>query len=86
MRLDPERWRELQEGNDRLALLGSAMFFGAMHSEIWPTPVPLFFLGLALGWVYWRGRSLLSTIVLHALFNAVAFLSLLWPELALRVN
>jgi membrane protease YdiL (CAAX protease family) len=39
-------------------------------------PVPLFLLALALGYIYHRTHRLLPVFVLHALFNAFAFVSL----------
>jgi membrane protease YdiL (CAAX protease family) len=56
---------------------GTALLFAAFHSFAWPTPVPLFFLGLVLGWLARRTGSLVGPIVLHALFNAVACVLLL---------
>jgi membrane protease YdiL (CAAX protease family) len=34
--------------------------------------------GLALGWLAYRTQSLWSGIIVHALFNTVAFLVLVW--------
>jgi membrane protease YdiL (CAAX protease family) len=59
------------------AIAGSALLFAAMHSEAWPTPVPLFFLALALGWLAYRCRNLIAPIVLHSLFNSISTLILL---------
>ena len=41
-----------------------------MHYQVWPSPVPLFILGVALGWLAHRSRGLFAPILLHALFNA----------------
>ncbi|MCS6851618.1 MAG: CPBP family intramembrane metalloprotease [Gemmataceae bacterium] len=57
-------------------LLGTALLFAVSHAFVWPTPVPLFVLGLALGWLAWRTQSLVAPFVLHSLFNAVATLAL----------
>ena len=59
------------------AIYGSAALFGAVHAAIWPTPIPLFFLGLALGYVAIRSGSILGPVVMHGLFNAVSFAFLL---------
>jgi membrane protease YdiL (CAAX protease family) len=72
LQLDPVRWKAFEAGNVRLALLGSAMLFAVVHSAAWPSPIPLFLLGLALGWLAQRTQSLLGPIVMHACFNAVA--------------
>ena len=37
----------------------SAAFFALVHSAVWPTPIPLFFLGLGLGWLAVRTRGIL---------------------------
>lgn len=58
-------------------LLGTAVLFAAMHSSVWPSPVPLFVLALALGWLAYRTQSLVAPLVLHALFNAVACVQVL---------
>ena len=50
----------------------SAAFFGLVHSGVWPSPIPLFFLGLGLGWLAVRTRGVLVPIVVHGLFNAVS--------------
>ena len=58
------------------AIFGTSLLFGVFHSTVWPTPIPLFVLGLVLGWLAYRTQSLTAPIVLHALFNAVACLGL----------
>jgi membrane protease YdiL (CAAX protease family) len=55
-----------------LAVWATAGFFAAVHSNVWPTPVPLFGLGLALGWLTVRTGGVLAGTVLHGLFNAVS--------------
>jgi membrane protease YdiL (CAAX protease family) len=52
----------------------SAAVFGIAHLQL-DVFVPLFALGLALAWVYKRTGSLWTSIVFHALFNAVAVLA-----------
>jgi membrane protease YdiL (CAAX protease family) len=53
-------------------ILGSSLLFAAFHTGAWPSPVPLFFLAIALGWLADRSRGLVGPITLHALFNAVS--------------
>jgi membrane protease YdiL (CAAX protease family) len=60
----------------------SALLFAAAHSEVWPTPIPLFILGLALGYLAYRTQSLAAPILLHGLFNCIALLALLYGLLA----
>jgi membrane protease YdiL (CAAX protease family) len=58
------------------AVFGTALFFAAVHSFAWPTPVALFILGLGLGWLAVRTRSLIAPVVVHSLFNGVSYLLL----------
>jgi membrane protease YdiL (CAAX protease family) len=55
----------------------SAALFAAIHSSVWPTPIPLFVLGLGLGWVAVRTNSVLAPAVVHGLFNTVSVLFVL---------
>jgi membrane protease YdiL (CAAX protease family) len=64
------------------AICATSLFWAMMHANIWPTPVPLFVLGLGLGYLAYRTQSLVAPLVLHALFNGVACLMLLYPQLA----
>lgn len=54
----------------------SAAFFSVAHMDVYVLPV-IFILGLALGYVYHRSRSLLAPLTLHVLFNAHGTLMLL---------
>ena len=56
---------------------GSAALFAAVHSAVWPTPIPLFALGLGLGWVAVRTKGLLAPFLVHGLFNTVSVLFVL---------
>ena len=62
--------------NARLGVYGSAALFALAHG--WPQSVPLFLLGLALGWLALRTQSLIGPMVCHGLFNSVACLALYW--------
>ena len=59
-------------------IFGTALIFAIFHANVWPTPVPLFALGLALGYLAYRTQSLVAPIVLHGLFNGVTALALLY--------
>ena len=61
-------------------LFATAVLFAWVHVSVWPSPVPLVWLALGLGWLAWRGHSLAGAIVLHAVFNAVACAALLWDR------
>lgn len=54
------------------AVYSSAAFFGVIHSAVWPSPIPLFVLGLGLGWLAMRTRGVLVPTIVHGLFNAVS--------------
>jgi membrane protease YdiL (CAAX protease family) len=58
-------------------ILVSSLFFALAHFGYGPEPVPLFFLAIALGYVYQRTHRILPSIVTHALFNAFAMF-ILW--------
>ncbi len=68
-------WPRWKLANARWAIVGSAMLFALVHP--WPTPIPLFFFGLVVGWLAYRTQNLVPGIVLHSLFNLVAFF-ILW--------
>jgi membrane protease YdiL (CAAX protease family) len=52
------------------AIFGTSLVFACMHTSVWPTPIPLFVLGLGLGVLAQRTRSLVGPIVIHSLFNS----------------
>ncbi len=55
-----------------IANLMVAMLFAALHITEWPAPVPLFFLALALGWLYRKSGSLVLVIAAHATLNLIS--------------
>lgn len=59
------------------AVYASAALFAAVHSTVWPSPVPLFLLGLGLGWLALRTGGVLTPVIVHGLFNAVSVLYVL---------
>jgi membrane protease YdiL (CAAX protease family) len=71
------RSRALPCGDAARAIFASALLFAVFHSPVWPTPVPLFALGLILGFLAYRTQSLVAPILLHALFNAVPTIQIL---------
>jgi membrane protease YdiL (CAAX protease family) len=54
------------------AVYATAALFALLHSPIWPSPIPLFLLGLGLGWLAVRTRGVLVPVIVHGLFNAVS--------------
>jgi membrane protease YdiL (CAAX protease family) len=69
------------QAGERSGLFASAVLFAWVHAKVWPSPVPLLYLALGLGWLAWRGRSLVGCLVLHAVFNAVACILLIGSAL-----
>jgi membrane protease YdiL (CAAX protease family) len=67
--------RLIPDGNVARAIYGTALVFAVFHSA-WPQPVPLFVLGLALGYLAYRTQSLIPPMVLHALFNGATCVTL----------
>jgi membrane protease YdiL (CAAX protease family) len=58
------------------AVFTNGLFFAAMHSNAWPSPIPLLVLGIGLAWVTYRTSSLVPAVTIHALFNAVSAVAL----------
>ncbi len=54
----------------------SGVLFAIAHLNLGDL-LPLSLLGMILGFVYWRSRNLLSSILLHSLWNSGSFVSLL---------
>lgn len=66
----------------RKAIIWSAVLFGVLHMNPWQA-IPAFCLSLAIGWIYWRTRSLWPCIFMHAVNNSLAFLMLIvFPDAA----
>lgn len=53
------------------AILISAIFFGAMHLNPWQA-IPAFFGGLFIGWVYYKTRTVIPGMIIHATINTMA--------------
>ncbi len=54
-----------------VAVVGVAFSFAAVHFTAWPDPLPLIPLSLVFGYIYYRRRSYLANVVMHALFNGL---------------
>lgn len=59
------------------AIVATAVLFAAYHATAW-TMVPLFVLGVALGWLAWSRGSVRSAIALHALYNGIVVAAAYW--------
>jgi membrane protease YdiL (CAAX protease family) len=55
-----------------MPVLISSFIFGAVHFEAMPSPIPLFFFALALGYVYRQTHRLLPSVVAHMCLNALS--------------
>lgn len=53
-----------------LAIIGSAFAFALLHASLWSL-LPLTVLGVGLGWLAVRSRSLWPAVLAHVLYNAV---------------
>jgi len=62
----------LKNDSPAKAIFGSAVLFGAIHLNIWQGITGML-AGLFLGWVYWKTRSLVPCILMHAVNNLLAF-------------
>lgn len=66
-------WRYTHVGARRArAVYATAALFAVVHSNVWPSPAPLFVLGLGLGYLAVRTNGVLVPTVVHGLFNAVS--------------
>jgi len=63
------------------AILWSAAFFGIIHLNPWQA-IPAFLIGVLMGWIYWRTRSLWTTIFIHFINNGFAYIiTVFFPNL-----
>ena len=58
----------LSKGSAVVAILWSALLFGAMHMNLWQA-IPAFVLGCLFGWVYYRSHSIWAVIFMHFVNN-----------------
>jgi len=66
-------WRCAHTGARRVrAVYATAALFAVVHTSVWPSPVPLFLLGLGLGWLAVRTNGVLVPVLVHGLFNTVS--------------
>ena len=70
---DVRRGRDMslsRKGFPMAAALISGAVFAAVHCHA-ATFVPLWFLGVAFAWLYWRSGTIFSPMLCHFLFNVV---------------
>ncbi|HWB14299.1 MAG TPA: JDVT-CTERM system glutamic-type intramembrane protease [Pirellulales bacterium] len=63
-------------------VLVSSLIFALMHLGHGTDPIPLFFLALALGYLYQRTHRLLPSVTVHFCLNACSFLMLCLSRLS----
>ena len=68
-------WFRWKVNAARLSILGSSILWALAHPQ-WPDPIPLVVMGLMLGWLAFRTQNIVPGIIVHALFNLVAFITL----------
>jgi membrane protease YdiL (CAAX protease family) len=70
----------LRHSTPAKAILWSAFIFAVIHLNPWQA-VPAFIIGLLLGYVYWKTRSLWPCIFIHFINNGGSFLVIyLFPQ------
>ncbi len=67
------------------AILGSAVLFGVAHASIYRL-LPTLLLGIILAYVAWQTRSLVASIIIHALNNGIVATLAQRPDLARLVG
>jgi hypothetical protein len=70
---------------DHAALAVSSGVFALMHLGHGAAPIPLFFLALALGYLYQRTGRLLPSVTVHFCLNACS-LAMLWSGLPVEIK
>ena len=72
----------MDEKRHWVAIAISALVFGLVHLNI-PQGIHAFLIGLLLGWMYYRTRSILPGILFHWVNNSVAFIMFhIMPQMA----
>jgi hypothetical protein len=66
----------LKNYSPKKAILLSAAIFGAIHLNPWQAS-GAFLIGILIGWLYWKTRSLMPGIIIHFVNNAIAFFVIL---------
>lgn len=69
----------LQHYPSRSAIIYSALFFALIHLNPWQS-IPAFFAGLFLGWIYYKTKSVIPGMIVHAVSNTTAVLFLFLPK------
>ena len=78
------QWGPIRHRRHWCAVHASALVFAMFHSAVWPTPLPLFVLGVGLGWIAVWTRGFFCSALVHAFFNTVStvYVLIFGPEVA----
>lgn len=69
----------LQNYSPRKAIIYSAIFFALIHLNPWQS-IPAFFAALFLGWVYYKTKSVIPGMIIHAVNNSTAVALMFLPK------
>jgi uncharacterized protein len=61
------------------SIIWSSILFGLIHLNPWQA-LGAFFIGLFIGWIYYRTQSIIPGILIHFTNNLIAFLLLLYSQ------
>lgn len=61
------------------AIVSSALVFAIIHGNL-AQGLGAFFIGLVIGWIYWRTNSIIPGIIIHFVNNAFAFSSIFFVD------
>lgn len=61
------------------AILISALFFALIHLNPWQA-LPAFFSGLFLGWIFYKTKSVIPGMIIHATNNGLVMLFVFLPK------
>lgn len=64
----------LENYSAKKAILWSALIFAVLHMNPWQA-IPAFVIGYFMGWLFYRTKSLLPSIIVHFLNNFVAYVA-----------
>ncbi len=73
-----EKWTQqlIKEPGAARGIYVTSLIFAYLHGHIWPSPIPLFFFSLGVGFLAYRTRSLIGPITVHVLFNLTTMIIL----------
>ena len=76
----------LKHYSPRKAIVWSAVIFSVLHLNPWQG-ISAFCGGLAIGWIYWRTRSLRYCIFMHAAKNTMGFIFVfIFPDVSIDTS